>query len=83
MMLLALAPGVVAAVLSYGSTTRFVLALVNAVASFFAINTIGNLGTQRETGQMIDAWETYKSVGVAVLTITWMAAAVLIVLAVA
>jgi hypothetical protein len=83
MMLLGLAPGVVAAVLSYGSTARFVLALINAVVSFFAINTIGNLGTQAETGDKIDAFDTYKSVSVGVLTITWIAAVVLIVLAVA
>jgi hypothetical protein len=82
MMWLALAPSVVAAVLSWGSTALFVLALVNAVVSFFAINTIGNLGTQAETGTEIDAFETYKSVAVGVLTITWIAAIVLIIIAV-
>jgi hypothetical protein len=82
MMLLALAPSVVAAVLSWGSTALFILSLVNVVVSFFAINTIGNLGTQAETGQEIDAFETYKSVSVAVLTITWLAAIALIVIAV-
>ena len=45
-------PAVVAAVLSYGS----IVAIVNAVVSFYAINTILNLGTQQETGAMITAW---------------------------
>lgn len=81
MPLIALALPVVAVVLSYGSTVAFVLAIVNAVLAFFAINTILNLGTQQETGDTIESWGTYKSVSVAVLTLNWIAAIVLIVIA--
>jgi hypothetical protein len=83
MRFLALTPAVVAIALSIGSTLPLVVAIVNTAFSAFAINTILNLGTQRETGDMIEAFDTYKNVAVAVLTITWIAAIVLIVVAVA
>jgi hypothetical protein len=79
---MALIPAVVAAVLSYGATVSFIVAIVNCVLSYFAINTILNLGRQQETGEMIDAFETYKSRSVVALTITWIIAIVLIVLTV-
>ncbi len=78
MRFIALIPAVVAAVLSYGSTVSFIVAIVNGVLSYFAVNTILNLGTQLETGDTIDSFETYKSRSVAVLTITWIVAMVLI-----
>lgn len=78
MRFIALIPAVVAAVLSYNSTVSFIVAIVNGVLSYFAVNTILNLGTQQETGETIDSFETYKSRSVAVLTITWIVAIILI-----
>jgi hypothetical protein len=83
MLFLALAPAVAAVALSIGSTVPLVAAIVNAVFSFFAINTVSNLGTQRDTGDTIEAFDTYTNVAVAVLTITWILAIVLIIVAVA
>ena len=57
------------------------MAIINAVLAFFAINTILNLGTQQEIGNTIESWGTYKSVSVAALTFNWIAAIVLIVVA--
>lgn len=82
MRFIALIPAVVAAVLSYGSTVSFIAAIANGVLSYFAINTILNLGTQQATGETIDSFDTYKSRAVAVLTITWIVAIVLIIVAV-
>lgn len=80
---IALAPAIAAVVLSVGQgTVQLVVSIINAVLSFFATNTILNLGTQRETGTEISAFETYKSVAVGVLTITWVVAIVLIIVAV-
>ena len=58
------------------------MAIVNGVLSYYAINTILNLRGQMETGTTDDSFETYKSGSVAVLTITWIVAIVLIVVAV-
>jgi hypothetical protein len=77
-----LAPSVIAAVLSRDSTPLLIVGIVNAAVSFFAINTILNLGTQQETGTEIDSFNTYKSASVGVLTITWIVAIVLIVVAI-
>jgi hypothetical protein len=80
---IALAPAIAAVVLSFGSTPRVVIAIVNVVVSFFAINTMLNLGTQQETGTEAAGFETYKSGAVAALTLTWVVAIVLIVVALA
>lgn len=79
---IALTPAVVAAVLSYGSTVSFIAAIVNGVLSFYAINTILNLRGQLESGTTDDSFKTYKSGSVAVLTITWLVAIILIVVAI-
>ena len=79
---IALIPAVVAAVVSYGSTVSFIVAIVNGVLSYYAINTTLNLRGQMETGTTDNSFETYKSASVAVLTITWIVAIVLIVVAV-
>jgi hypothetical protein len=59
------------------------VSIVNAVLAFFAIDAMLNLGTQLETGTMIDAWETYKAVAGAVWAVTFLAAIALIIVAVA
>ncbi len=59
----ALTAAVAAAVLSYGSTVSFIVAIVNGVLSYYAINTILNLRGQVETGTTDDSFDTYKCPG--------------------
>jgi hypothetical protein len=79
---IALAPSVVAAFVSRHSTPLLIIGIVNVIVSFYAINTILNLGTQQDTGTEMDSFERYKSVSVGVLTLSWVVAIVLIVLAI-